>query len=250
MFLFNDVTDLIAITEQYNNEITAIGYIVLENLEEIAQYVKVSYQSEARQVETILTDWATNMGGMLREYDRNKYVLLFSHQMLSACVKNKFDILDQVREIHIGEDNMPITISMGVAITGETIAQRERDALVALDMALQRGGDQVVLKNETGTYFFGGRTKSQQKRTKGHSRIIAGKLCNMIAAAPNVLVMGHSNPDFDSIGACIGVAALCFHLGVDVKIIADTESENFKACTGRLIELADYKNIFVDGVRD
>ncbi len=248
MVLFNDITELNAISEQYHNNLTVLAYIVLDNLEEIAQYVQVSYQSEARQVETLLKDWAAKMGGMLREYDRNKYVLLMSRQMLASCIKNKFEILDEVREIRIGEDNMPITISMGVATTGETLAQRERDALVALDMALQRGGDQVVLKNENGNFFFGGRTKSQQKRTKGQSRIVAGRLCNMIAAAPNVLVMGHSNPDFDSIGACIGIAALCFHLGVDVKIIADTESENFKACTGRLIELADYKNIFVDGV--
>ena len=136
MILFNDVTELTAISERYHNDLTAIAYIVLDNLEEIAQYVKVSYQAEARQVETILKDWATQMGAMIREYDRNKYILLLSRQMLANCIKNKFEILDTVREIHIGEDNMPITISMGVATTGETMAQRERDALVALDMAL------------------------------------------------------------------------------------------------------------------
>ena len=185
---------------------------------------------------------------MIREYDRNKYVLLMSREMLAQCIKNKFDILDAVREIRIGDDNMPITISMGIATTGENVAEREHDALIALDLALQRGGDQVVLKNESGNFFFGGKTKTQQKRSSGHSRIIAGKLCNMIASAPNVLVMGHSNPDFDSIGACVGIAALCMHLGVNVKIVTDTESDNFKSCTSRLIELADYKNIFVDGV--
>lgn len=70
----------------------------------------------------------------------------------------------------------------------------------------------------------------------------------MISASSNVIVMGHSNPDFDSIGACIGVAALCQHLGVDVKIVTDTQCENFRACTSRLIELSSYKNMFVDGV--
>jgi c-di-AMP phosphodiesterase-like protein len=115
-------------------------------------------------------------------------------------------------------------------------------------MALQRGGDQVVVKNETGTFFFGGRTKSQQKRSGGHSRVIATKLCSMIQSAPNVIVMGHSNPDFDSIGACVGIAALSMHLGVKVKIVTDLENENFKACTARLRELADYKNMFVDDV--
>ena len=248
MLVFGDVTELNAITELHHNQLTAIAYIVLDNLEEIAQYVKVSYQSEARQVEGILKEWAEGLGGVLREYDRNKYVLLFTREMLTQCVKNKFDILDSVRSVLIGEDNIPITISMGIATTGETLAQRERDALVALDMALQRGGDQVVLKNETGNYFFGGRIKSQQKRTRGHSRIIAGRLCAMISGASNVIVMGHANPDFDSIGACIGIAALCQHLGVDVKIVADTQCNNFKACTPRLIELANYKNLFVDGV--
>ena len=188
------------------------------------------------------------MGGILREYDRNKYMILFSREMLSACIKSKFEILDAIRDVRIGDDNMPITVSMGIATTGDTLAARERNALAALDMALQRGGDQVVLKNETGNYYFGGRTKSQQKRTRGHSRIIAGRLCSMISASSNVIVMGHSNPDFDSIGACVGIAALSMHLGVDVKIVTDTDSENFKACTARLRELADYKNIFVDGV--
>ncbi len=248
MLVFRDVTELTDISERYHNDLTAIGYIILDNLDEIAQYVQVSYQSEARQVESILKEWATSMGGVLREYDRNKYVFLFSRQMLSACIKNKFEILDTIREIRIGEDNMPVTVSMGIATTSDTLAGRERDALVALDMALQRGGDQVVLKNETGNYYFGGRTKSQQKRTRGHSRIIAGRLCSMIAGSSNVIVMGHSNPDFDSIGACVGVAALCLHLGVDVKIVTDTECDNFRSCTSRLCELADYRSMFVDGV--
>ena len=248
MLVFHDVTELTELSTLYHNNLTAVGYIVLDNLEEIAQYVKVSYQTEARQAESILKEWAADMGGVLREYDRNKYFLLFSREMLATCIKNKFDILDTIRGVRIGDDNMPITVSMGIATTSDSLAGRERDALVALDLALQRGGDQVVLKSETGNFYFGGRTKSQQKRTRGHSRIIAGKLCSMISGASNVIVMGHSNPDFDSIGACVGIAALALHLGVDVKIVTDTESENFKACTSRLVELADYKSIFVDGV--
>ena len=248
MLVFHDVTELTELSTLYHNNLTAVGYIVLDNLEEIAQYVKVSYQTEARQAESILKEWAADMGGVLREYDRNKYFLLFSREMLATCIKNKFDILDTIRGVRIGDDNMPITVSMGIATTSDSLAGRERDALVALDLALQRGGDQVVLKSETGNFYFGGRTKSQQKRTRGHSRIIAGKLCSMISGASKVIVMGHSNPDFDSIGACVGIAALALHLGVDVKIVTDTESENFKACTSRLVELADYKSIFVDGV--
>ncbi len=248
MLVFHDVTELEALTVLHRDEHSAIAYIVLDNLEEIAQYVQVSYQAEASHVGKVLQKFASEIGGVLREYERNKYILVFSRKALTACVKNKFEILDAIREVRIGEDNMPITVSMGIATTGATLAEREHDALIALDTALQRGGDQAVVKTETGIYYFGGRTKSQQKRTRGHSRIIATRLCSMISSASNVIVMGHANPDFDSIGACVGIAALSLHLGVDVKIVTNTECENFKACTSRLIELADYKNMFVDGV--
>ena len=248
MAVFHDVTELEALTVRHRDEQAAIAYIVLDNLEEIAQYVQVSYQAEASHVGKVLKAFADEMGAMIREYDRNKYILLLSRKALTACVKNKFEILDTIREIRIGEDNMPITVSMGIATTGSTLSEREHDALVSLDTALQRGGDQAVVKTETGIYYFGGRTKSQQKRTRGHSRIIATRLCSMISGASNVIVMGHANPDFDSIGACVGVASLALHLGANVKIVTNTASENFKACTSRLCELADYKNMFVDGV--
>ncbi len=248
MLIFRDVTELWEITEKHQNNLTAIAYIVMDNLEELAQYVKVSYNSEARQAERLLKEWASELGGMLREYEKNKFILLLSRAMLSECIENKFEILDKIRDIRIGTENMPITISMGVATSGDSMSNRERDALVALDLALQRGGDQVVMKTELGNFFFGGKTKAQQKRTRNSSRVIAGKLCSMITESSSVLVMGHSNPDFDSIGACVGIAALCLHLGTRVKIVTDTESENFKACTSRLTRLSDYKNMFIDGV--
>ena len=248
MLIFNDITELQALSATHHALHTAVAYIVIDNLDEIAQYAKVSYQAEAAQVDKLLKDFAKDMGAIIREYDRYKYVMLLTRQSLNACVKTKFEILDTIREIRVGEDSMPITASIGVTTIGDSLAEREHEALICLEMALQRGGDQVVVKSETGTFYFGGRTKSQQKRSGGHSRVIAQKLCSMISSSSNVIVMGHSNPDFDSIGACVGIAALSMHLGVNVKIVTNTASENFKACTGRLTELADYKNVFVDEV--
>lgn len=248
LLIFNDITELKALSETHHALHTAVAYVVIDNLDEIAQYAKVSYQTEANQVDALLKEWAKGLGGILREYEKHKYVLLLTRQSLLTCVKNKFDILDKIREIRLGDDNMPITISIGITTMGASLAEREHEALVCLEMALQRGGDQVVVKNESGTFFFGGRTKSQQKRSGSHSRVIATKLCSMISNSSNVLIMGHSNPDFDSIGACVGIASLCLHLGVNAKIVTNLESENFKACTGRLRELADYKNVFVDSV--
>ncbi len=247
LLTLHDVTELSELHTLHHNTASAIGYIVLDNLDELAQYVKVSYQTETRDVEAILRAWATSMGAMLMEYDRNKYVLFATREEMANCVKNRFEVLDRIRNIRLGASDTPITVSMGISVLGKGPAEREKDALLALDMALLRGGDQVVLKNEQGSFFFGGRTKSPQKKSKTDSRVVTAQLSTLISSAPNVLIMGHANPDFDSIGACVGIAALCKHLGVESKIIMDTQHDNFRACTTRLCELADYKERFVGG---
>lgn len=245
---FTDVTDFKELSELHRKELTAVGYIVLDNMEDIAQYVKESFEAEALQVDRVLRDWAISKHAVIREYSKNKYILFMTREMLEECVANKFEILNKISDVRIGEGGMPIMASIGIATTGRTLTQRERDALVALDLALQRGGGQAVVKTEEGNEYYGGRTKSQQKRTGKQSRIIANHLSSTISNSSNVLVMGHSNPDFDSIGACIGIAALCMYLGVEVKIVIDTENENFKACTAKLKQYSDYKNIFVNAV--
>jgi c-di-AMP phosphodiesterase-like protein len=250
MLVFVDITELSEINLRYRNHYTAVGYIVIDNIEEIAQYVKANYQDETREVGRLLDDWASSMGGIIREYENNKFLLIFTHEMLTECIKNKFNVLSNIHRIEIGDAHIPLTVSMGIATVGETLEEREHNAMVSLDMALQRGGDQVVLKTPTGLFYFGAKTKTFQKRTKGQAKIIFGKLAALVEGSSNVLVMGHSNPDFDSIGACIGMATLLRNMfsGIDVKIVADVNSENFKACTSRLMLLADYKDIFVDRV--
>ena len=250
MLVFVDITELSEINLRYRNHYTAVGYIVIDNIEEIAQYVKANYQDETREVGRLLGEWASSMGGIIREYENNKFLLIFTHEMLSECIKNKFSVLSNIHRIEIGDAHIPLTVSMGIATVGETLEEREHNAMVSLDMALQRGGDQVVLKTPTGLFYFGAKTKTLQKRTKGHAKIIFGKLAALVEGSSNILVMGHSNPDFDSIGACIGMTTLLRNMfsGIDVKIVADVNSENFKACTSRLMLLADYKDTFIDRV--
>ena len=248
--VFYDITELSNLATLHRNQLTAIGYISIDNLEEIAQYVKVNYQDETRKVSKLLDEWASKMGGVLCEYETNKFLILFTQEMLVECIRDKFSILGDVHKIEIGDAHIPLTVSMGIATTGDTLEEREHDAMVSLDMALQRGGDQVVLKNVTGLFYFGAKTKTLQKRTRGHGKIIYAKLANLIENSSNVLVMGHRNPDFDCIGACIGVTTLIKNMFEDkpVKIVMDTASENFLACTSRLCALADYKDLFIDGV--
>lgn len=251
MIVFHDITELDSLSTLHKNQLTAIGYIVIDNIEEIAQYVKINYQDETRKVGKILGQWASDMGGTLCEYENNKFLLIFTQEMLTECIKNKFGILSEIHKIEIGDAHIPLTVSMGIATTCDTIEDREHDAMVSLDMALQRGGDQVVLKTPTGIFYFGAKTKTLQKRTRGHGKIIYAKLASLIEEASNVIIMGHKNPDFDSIGACIGVNTLIKNMfpGKSIKIVIDKHSNNFKACTQRLVALADYKDIFIDRER-
>lgn len=246
MTIFSDATELCALTELHEKQKPIVAYVVLDNLDELAQYVRVSSREAASEVETVLKKWAEEMNALVREYDRDKYLFVFSHEALEECIRNKFQILDQVRNIRLGDSSMPITVSVGVSALGESMAELEQNARTALDMALQRGGDQVALRNENGLEYFGGRTKNIQKKTKVMARVIAGQLLGQIASAGNVIIMGHRNPDFDSIGSSVGLARLCLHCGVTPRIIVDKDNQSFKDCTEDLIKSDLYRDVFID----
>lgn len=250
MLVFCDITELSEVTLRYRNHYTAVGYITIDNLEEIAQYVRVNYQDQTRDACRRLETWASKMGAVICEYENNKFILIFTNEALSECVRDKFSILSEIHKIEIGDAHIPLTVSMGIATLGDTLEEREHNAMVSLDMALQRGGDQVVLKTPTGIFYYGAKTKTLQKRTKGQAKIIFGRLASLIENSSNVLVMGHRNPDFDAIGACVGMTVLIKNMfpNVDVKIVSDPNSENFKISTARLTMLADYKDAFIDRV--
>ncbi|MBQ7294076.1 MAG: DHH family phosphoesterase [Clostridia bacterium] len=246
---FSDVTALDAIRKKVEAETPVVAYVVIDNLEELAQYVRVSSREAANEAENVIKAWSLELNALMREYDRDKFIIVFEKQKLLECVENKFEILERIRNIRLGDNSMPITVSIGISYIGEDMADLEHNAQTALDMALQRGGDQVALRGDDGLVFFGGRTKNIQKRTKVLARVIANQLLSLIATSGNVLIMGHRNPDFDSIGACVGVARLCMHCGVSPKIILNTDREVFNKafgnCSERLLELDAYKDIFI-----
>lgn len=248
LITFTEITSLVALEDKMERENPVVAYIVIDNLEELAQYIHSSHRAAANDIEAILKKWTTGMDGILREYDRNKYIMIISQEKLEECVRAKFDILDSIRDIRLGDDNMSVTVSMGIFVGGGTLAEREMGATEALELALQRGGDQVALKRGTEMEYFGGRSKSQQKRTRVRSRVNATLLCAKIAESSNVLVMGHKNPDFDCIGACIGVARLSMFCGVPVKIVSDRNSENLHIVQRRLMRYDEYRDMFVDAL--
>ncbi len=250
MTTLEDRTEIDLLEEQINSESPVVAYVSVDNLEELMQYVQGSYREAAAEVEEIITEWAQSIGALIREYDRDKYLLVFPKDQLDGCIESKFDILDLIREVRFGDGSMSVTISMGISAIGKDINERSRNAQTALETALQRGGDQAALRNQNGFDYFGGKTKISQKRTKVRSRVIADKLIGHISEAGNVIIMGHKNPDFDSIGSCIGLARLALAYNPNVKIVIDSNNSNFKCSTDRLLEaMPEYEDIFIGSAR-
>lgn len=242
---FTDYTEYEQLRVKTEKEAPVVAHIVLDNLNEIAEYVRVNYRSAANEIEEILKKFATDMNGMIREYNRDRYIMVFSKEKFDECASNKFDILETIRSVRLGDSSVPVTISMGISLVGENFEEREKNAASALEFALQRGGDQVAVKTEEDVLFYGGRTKGVQKKLGSQMRVFATQLTSLIAGAGNILIMGHANPDFDAIGSCVGIARLCMFCGHNPKIVMNTQNKNFLACTEKLLMLEDYKNVFI-----
>ncbi len=246
--LWEDRTELENAVRTMNEEDTTVAYVMADNLEELAQYAKESTRAAANELERLLKEWAASAGGILKEYQSDRYIFLFRAAEMADFIEKKFDILDRIREIRVGESSLSVTVSMGIAQISGSLADKERVAAEALDMALQRGGDQAVVKSPKGLEFFGGKTQTVQKRTKVRARVIANELASDISKSSNVLIMGHRAADFDCIGACLGVARLAAFCGVRFHIICNYKDPNFSKCYNRIRQLEEYRDgtVFVN----
>ncbi|MBO5339241.1 MAG: DHH family phosphoesterase [Clostridia bacterium] len=222
-----------------------IAYVVVDNLEALLQFEQEKYRETAAKVEKILRSWAESVNGIIKEYEKDKYIFIFNMEDLDKFIEDGFSILDKVRDIRIGA--IPVTLSIGIAKKADaSLAEKEKLAHIALDMALQRGGDQAVLKLEEEVVFYGGRTNAVQKRTKVRARVVANELANRMAKASNVLIMGHANPDYDAIAASIGIARLAKFCGARVNIVTNLKDINVTKMLKHFDEIDEYRNVFVD----
>ena len=160
MVTFADIAELLDLKEKTEREMPAVAYIDIDNLEELTQYTRTSYRDVSRRVDDILIHFAASVNGFLREYERDRYVLLFSQEKLRECEADKFgNLLDRVRDVRLGEYSIPVTLSVGVSLSDASMAERATEAENALDMALQRGGDQVAVRRRDGIRYYGGQTR-------------------------------------------------------------------------------------------
>ena len=243
MFVFKEITEIEELKTEMDMRDSAAAYFMIDNLEDATQK---KYRIASEAVSDLLSKFAADCGGVAKEYDKDKYICFFENRALKNFIKNKFNILDSVREIKIEELNMPVTISGGVSNVSGSLAEKEAAARHALDLALQRGGDQVVVKSAASTEYYGGKTKTVQKRNKVRSRIVANELAEQMTRSGNILIMGHKFADNDSIGASIGMARLAASQKREANIVVNIHDPNIKSTFGKLRGLEEYKDIFID----
>ena len=227
---FINNTEQIELMNKYNNAITCMGIIMIDNYEEIIQRLSEERKPQVlAEIEKKLHEWASSSGGVIIKKERDTYVYVFEQQYLTEMENNKFTILDEIKEIE-PEEGMPITLTIAISNEGDSNYEKYESALVAMDIALGRGGDQAVVRKDGKYNFFGGKTQEVEKRTKVKARVISHALEELIGKADKVMVMGHLNGDIDSIGSSLGIYRLAKTLEKEAYIVNNTYGlslENF-----------------------
>ncbi len=242
---FNDISEINEIERKYNDERTCVAYIAIDNVEDMLQYAHDKFRDTVAIVDDKLRAWIHSINGIIKSYENDKYLVLFDSAYLDSCIEDKFAILDKIRESRIG-DEASITVSIGVSRIKGSLKDRESAAREAIDLALQRGGDQAVYKTESSTTYYGGRTKSIYKRSNVKSRTFMNQLCAQMVRADNVIIMGHRFGDFDSFGASVGLARLAMMFGVKVNVAVDMRDKNLEPCISILQNDETFSQVFVD----
>lgn len=220
LLYFFDNTELLELSERYDNEKTVLGLAVLDNYDELFQKMEDSQaQYSGSQINKFISEWVTESNGVIKHTDKDRYLIIFEKEYLQKYVELKFNLLEKIHEIG-NEVHQPISISMGLGI-GENIAQSEEFARLALDMAQGRGGDQVVIKDEKQFSFFGGKSKEYEKSTRVKTRAFASALQGLIEDSDKVVFIGHNDADYDSFGAAIGLSRAVVNAEKPVYIVYD-----------------------------
>ena len=220
LLYFVDDTYFKAIHKEYREKKPVVGLVVFDNREELLRDNMGGEGSRiSGEVDAVLYRWASeDMGGFLRRLSDNRYLFLTDESHVEEAKQRRFRVLDDVRAVKSGKNNMSATISVGLGRGSRDIAESERWARQALDMALGRGGDQVAVKQEGDSYeFFGGLSKGVEKRDKVRTRVIAATLSDHIKASDQVFIMGHKNSDLDSVGSAVGMWA-AIHKGLEKQV--------------------------------
>ncbi len=240
-----ETTEADHLREVYEASRPVAAILMLDNYEDLMKACEDTQRSAVlAQIDEKLQTWANAGHGILLKTDRNHYLFLFEEQYFQHFVDEKFSILDTVRAIRVAENIHP-TLSIGIGKDSPSIPELYKNAKLSLEMALSRGGDQAVVRNQVDFAFYGGRTKATEKRTKVKSRVMANAFRELVADAGEVYIMGHSFADMDAVGAAAGICCAARKRGKQARIVIDREHTAAETLIARLDALPEYSGVFL-----
>ena len=246
MLYFIDDTENVELQEEYRNSKSCIGIIMIDNYEEMMLRLDTEEKPlVTAEIDKCIYDWANDTNGVLIKVEKDRYIYFFEQRYLEKVKEDKFSILDKIKDINTNE-KIQFTLSIAVSNEGINDKEKYKSAQTAMDIVLGRGGDQAVVRENEIYKFYGGRAQEVEKRTKVKARIVAHALENLIKECQKVMIMGHSNPDMDAIGSCMGIYRLAKTIGKDAYIICDKNVPTLESFMKSIEKDSEYEDIIIN----
>lgn len=240
-----DETEEILMKQEYENSRPVMCLLTVDNYEEVVQNTpEIQRPMFAATIEKKIHEWAAKNKGIVRKTQRDKYMILMEKRYLDENVRDKFSFLNDMHAIQEG-NQMPVTISLGIGV-GSGLPDNDSYAGSALDMALGRGGDQVVIKDRNKFTYFGGNSAEQETHTRVKTRVMSYALKQLIQQAETVVLMGHKNADLDAIGAAIGLYASIHHMEKRVYIVTETQNKSTLKLLNRVKRYEEFNGAWLN----
>ncbi len=247
ILIFVDKTREKEIEQILEDTRSTIGVVSIDNYEESFQGVEeIDKLNTLSQIDKELVKWINSYNGMITKVEKDKYIFVIEKKYIKELQELSFSILEKINNISVDTLKVPTTVSIGISFEEDTLYGRYKSATTALDVALGRGGNQAVVKNNKKYDIYGEGAKALDKTNRVRSRIISQALMDLIDKSEDVYIMGHKNTDIDCIGAAVGVYKICEHLGKKANIIVDTKYNNStKMVIDKLEAEGDYEGVFL-----
>lgn len=246
LYLF-DETDLKAAMQENRDQKGVIGLVYLDNYDEVMERTDEVHQSLLNVlVERRFNKYFANVKALIKKLEKDKYLLVINQKGLMTLTEDRFSILEDAKTINIGNE-VRLTVSIGIGAGSISQQDNYEAARAAIEMALGRGGDQVVVKEGEKLTFYGGKSRSNEKNTHVRSRVKAQALRDLMLAKENIVIMGHVMTDMDAFGAAVGVAMAAISVGKSAHIVLGELNSNIRDWVSKFRESKDYApSLFID----
>ena len=244
-YLF-DVTETKKLIQDNENERLVACQIDIDNYDEVMENIEEVRRSLlSAMIDRIVTRYFTRIDGVIKKLEKDKYLVIFKYKYLEELMIERFALLEDVKTVNFG-NTIAVTLSCGIGYGETSYIKNFEYSRMAMDMALGRGGDQVVVKSADQVEFFGGKTKSVEKQTRVKARVKALALREIILSKDNVLIMGHKIGDVDSFGASIGIYRCIKSLNKTAKIVINDVTNSMQPMYERFtVENGYEEDLFV-----